>query len=68
MVDAFPPGLQVGKRGVDPGQDDVGRHGADDMRVMVDLGQPGIARQTIGLRGAARGDRLLDEGIQLAVL
>ena len=48
MVDAFAPGLEVGEGGVDPGQDDVGRHGADDMRVVADLGQPGIARQAIG--------------------
>ena len=31
VVDTEPPGLEVGEDVVDPGQDDMGGHGADDM-------------------------------------
>jgi hypothetical protein len=68
MADAFAPRLEGGKGGVDPEQDDVAPPWRRRHAGHVDLGQPGVARQTSGLRGAAWGDRLLDEGIQLAVL
>ncbi len=41
VVDAKRPGLEVGKDPVDPGQDDMGGPGADDMRLVVTSGAPG---------------------------
>ena len=35
MVDAEAPGLEVGDDAVDPGQDDVGRHLADDVGLVL---------------------------------
>ncbi len=38
------PGLEVGEDAVDPGQDQVGGHGADDMGFVACGRQSGIAR------------------------
>jgi hypothetical protein len=41
VVDAQGPELEVGEDAVDPGQDDVGGHLADDMGSCLTLGAPG---------------------------
>ena len=49
MVHAQGPDLQVGKGPVDPRQDDVRSHLADDMGIMGDAGGSRISGPTIGL-------------------
>ena len=41
MINALGPRFEVGKSDVDPGQDDVGGHGADDMRIVNYRRRPG---------------------------
>ena len=41
VIDARGPDLEVGEDAVDPGQDDVGGHLADDMGSCLTLGAPG---------------------------
>ena len=38
VVDAERLGLEVGEDAMDPGQDDMGRHGADHVGLVGDLG------------------------------
>ncbi len=66
VVDAERPGLEVGEDAVDPRQDQVGGHGADDMGFVARGRQSGIARPAIGLGGRAGCDMSLDEGVQTA--
>ena len=42
VIDAECPDLEVGEDAVHPGQDDVGRHLADDVGIMMDAGGAGI--------------------------
>ena len=42
VIDAQGPDLEVGEDAVHPGQDDVGRHLADDVGIMMDAGGAGI--------------------------
>ena len=49
VIDAQGPDLEVGKDPVDPRQDNVRGHLADDMRIMGDAGSSGISGPTIGL-------------------
>ena len=39
VMDAERPGLGVGEGAVDPGQNDIGGHGADDMGLVPDGGR-----------------------------
>ena len=45
VVDAQGPDLEVGEDPVNPGQDDMGGHLADDMRIVGDAGGAGISGQ-----------------------
>jgi hypothetical protein len=42
MIDAECPDLEVGENAVRPRQDDVGRHLADDVGIMVQAGSAGV--------------------------
>src|ERR1700747_689350 len=56
VVDAQGPDLEVGEDPVNPGQDDMGGHLADDMGIVGDVSGAGISGPTIRLGGGARGD------------
>ena len=53
VIDAQSPDLEVGEDAVDPGQDNVGGHLADDMGIVGDAGGPGVAGPTVGLGSGA---------------
>ena len=59
VIDAERPGLGVGEGAVDPGQNDMGGHGADDMGLVPDVGGAGIGRPAVGFDRRARGSRPL---------
>ena len=48
VIDADHPGLGVGEGAVDPGQNDMGGRGADDMGLVPDVGGAGIGRPAVG--------------------
>jgi hypothetical protein len=52
MIDAQGPDLEVRKDPVDPGQDDVSGHLADDMEIVDQAGCARISVPTIGLGGS----------------
>jgi DDE domain len=54
VVDAQSPGLEVGEHAVHPGQDDMRGHRPDEVRLMVDARDAGIAGPAVGLGGGAR--------------
>src|SRR6202048_5031556 len=56
VVNAQGPDLEVGEDPVNPGQDDMGGHLADDMGIVGDVGGAGISGPTIRLGGGAGGD------------
>ena len=62
VIDAQGPDLEVGEDPVDPGQDDMGGHRADDMGIVGDAGGAGICRPPIGLGGGAGSDVGGEEG------
>src|SRR5712671_7739914 len=64
VVDAQGPDLEVGEDPVNPGQDDMGGHLADDMRIVGDAGGAGVSRPTIRLGGGAGGDVGGEEGVE----
>ena len=64
VIDAERPGLGVGEGAVDPGQNDMGGHGADDMGLVPDVGGAGIGRPAVGFDRRARGDVGGDEAMQ----
>ena len=49
---------------MDPGQDDVGGHLADDMRIMDETCGAGIVGPSVGLGGGAGGEVGGEEGVQ----
>jgi hypothetical protein len=49
VIDAQGPDLEVGEDAVHPGQHDVGRHLADDVRIVADAGSAGIGGPSVGL-------------------
>src|SRR5260370_26851289 len=55
VVDAQRPDFEVGEDAVNPRQDDMGGHLADDMGIVGDAGGAGISGPTIGLGGGAPG-------------
>jgi hypothetical protein len=64
VVDAQGPDLEVGEDPVNPGQDDMGGHLADDMRIVGDAGGAGISGPTIRLGGGAGGEVGGEEGVE----
>ena len=57
VIDAQGPDLEVGEDPVNPGQDDVGSHLADDMGIVGDTAAPGYPAQPSVL-AVAPGPRL----------
>ena len=55
VIDAERPGLGVGEGAVDPGQNDMGGHGADDMG-LGGRGGAGVGRPAVGFDRRARGE------------
>ena len=51
---------------MDPGQDKMCGHGADDVGIVLVDGDAGISGPSIGLGGAGRGDVTGDEGVETA--
>ena len=49
VIDAQCPDLEVGEDPVNPGQDDMGGHLADDMGIVGDAGSAGSRTSIIGL-------------------
>src|SRR5712671_5010646 len=64
VVDAQGPDLEVGEDPVNPGQDDMGGHLADDVGIVGDAGGAGVSRPTIRLGGGAGGDVGGEEGVE----
>ena len=64
VIDAQGPDLEVGEDPVNPGQDDMGGHRADDMGIVDDSGGAGISGPTIGLGGGAGRDVGGKEGLK----
>jgi len=64
VIDAQGPDLEVGEDPVNPGQDDMGGHLADDMGIVGDAGGAGISGPTIRLGGRAGGDIGGEKGVE----
>ena len=62
VVDAQGPDLEVGEDPMNPRQDDMGGHLADDVGIVGDAGGAGICRPPIGLGGGAGSDVGGEEG------
>ena len=66
VVDAQGPDLEVGEDAMNPGQDDMGGHRADNMGIMDAACGAGIAGPSVGLGGGTRGQVGGEEGMQAA--
>ena len=64
VVDAQRPGLEVGEDTMNPGQDDMGGHVSNDVRVVCDAGRAGVAGPAVGPGGGAGGEIGAEEGVQ----
>src|SRR6201993_2555219 len=64
VIDAQGPDLEVGEDPVNPGQDDMGGHRADDMGIVGDAGGAGISGPTLRLGGGAGSDVDGEEGVE----
>src|SRR5437762_4666270 len=64
VVNAQGPDLEVGEDPVNPRQDDMGGHLADDMGIVGDAGGAGVSGPTIRLGGGAGGDVVGEEGVE----
>ena len=64
VVDTQRPDLEVGEDPVNPRQDDVGGHLADDMGIVDDAGSAGISGPTIGLGGGTGAEIDGEEGME----
>ena len=64
VIDPTGPALEVGEHLMDPGQDKMCGHGADDVGIVLVDGDAGISGPSIGLGGAGRGDVTGDEGVE----
>ena len=62
VVDAQGPAFEVGEDAAGPRQDEMGGHGADDMRIVVDLGGAEIGGQSVGLERRTGSNVGGDEG------
>ncbi len=54
VIDAQRPDFQVGEDAVNPGQDDVGGHWADDVRLVGEVRRAGIAGPAFAVAPGAR--------------
>ena len=66
VIDPTGPAVEVGEHLMDPGQDKMCGHGADDVGIVLVDGDAGISGPSIGLGGAGRGDVTGDEGVETA--
>src|SRR5438874_11543898 len=66
VVNAQGPDLEVGEDPVNPRQDDMGGHLADDMGIVGAAGGPGVPGPTTGLGGGAGGDFVGEQGLEAA--
>ena len=64
VVDAQRPGLEVGEDAMNPGQDHMGGHVSDDVRVVCDAGRAGVAGPAVGPGRGAGGEVGAQEGVQ----
>ena len=64
VIDAQGPDLEVGEDPVNPRQDDVGGHLADDVGIVGDAGGAGISGPTIGLGGGPGAEVGGEEGVE----
>ncbi len=64
VIDAERPGFEVGEDPMDPGQDDVGGHGTDDMGLVPDVLGAGIGGPAIGFGGGALGEIVGKKGVK----
>src|SRR5271170_5344134 len=64
VVDAQGPHLEVGEDPVNPWQDDMGGHLADDVGIVDDAGGAGISGPAIGLGGSAGAEVGGEEGVE----
>ena len=62
MIDTQGPAFEVGEDAAGPRQDEMGGHGADDMRIVVDLGGAEIGGQSVGLERRTGSNVGGDEG------
>jgi hypothetical protein len=66
VVYAKRPGLEVGEHAMDPGQHDMCGHGADDARIVVEVGGARVAGPAVGPGGGAGREVYGEEGVQTA--
>ena len=64
VVDAQGPHLEVGEDPVNPGQDDMGGHLADDVGMVDDAGGAGISGPAIGLGSSTGAEVGGEEGVE----
>ena len=64
VVDAQGPDLEVGEDPMNPRQDDMGGHLADDVGIVGNAGGAGISGPTIRLGGGTGGDVGGEEGVE----
>src|SRR5690349_21493275 len=64
VIDAERPDLEVGEDAVHPRQDDMGRHLADHMGIMMDARDASITGQSMRLGGSTGGEMGSEEGVQ----
>src|SRR5467141_626866 len=64
VVDAQGPDLEVGEDAVNPGQDDMGGHPADNVGIVGDAGGAGISGPTIRLGDGAGGNIGGEESVE----
>jgi len=64
VIDAQGPHLEVGEDPVNPRQDDVGGHLADDMGIVGEAGSAGISWPAIGLGGGTGAEIDGKEGVE----
>src|SRR5271170_1292221 len=66
VIDAQGPDLEIGEDAVRPGQDDMGGHFADDVGIVIDTGDAGISRPSVGLSGGAGREIAFEKRVQIA--
>ena len=64
VVDAQGPDLEVGEDPMNPRQDDMGGHLADDVGIVGNAGGAGISRPPIGLGGGPGAEVGGEEGVE----
>ena len=64
VVNAQRPGPEVGEDAINSGQDYMGGHVSDDVRIVCDAGRAGVAGPAVGPGGGAGGEVGAREGVQ----